>query len=313
MNQKLIIKALNNLELNTYEAKSYLSLLEKNNLSAVEVAKLSGVPRGRVYEALENLVLKGLCQSVSGDVKRYKAADPNVLRGKLESQAEAIEDKIDQVINQKKLELEELKTSSEEAIKSLTPLYEKNRNNDSPLDYIEIIKDPYQIHRKYIELYSKAQKEVLAFVKPPFAYASKEQFLEQTKVQFEAENRHVVSRAIIQMPPEDQAAEYFNFAKSKGKFESKDKKYNQVRIVDELPVKLFVFDDKTCFFTLEDPIKGITSMTMLVAEHEAMAKSFKLLFESFWANARDYYIINNKKYRLWDQTEITGNGGNPTI
>lgn len=65
--------------LNTYEAKSYLSLLEKQNLTAVEVSKIAGIPRARVYETLENLLSKGFCNLIAGKVKKYSAADPTVL------------------------------------------------------------------------------------------------------------------------------------------------------------------------------------------------------------------------------------------
>jgi hypothetical protein len=126
---------------------------------------------------------------------------------------------------------------------------------------------------------------------------------EQCKIQFEATERKVVQRAIIQMPPADQAAEFIARIRTTERDIKDASKYHELRIIDELPVKMHVFDEKVCFFALEDPIKSKTSLTMVIIEHEAIAKSFKSLFESFWEKARNYLIIDNKKHYLYPQNE----------
>jgi hypothetical protein len=102
---------------------------------------------------------------------------------------------------------------------------------------------------------------------------------------------------------EDKREEFFGKLFANKRIVKRSEILHEIRVIDELPVKLFVFDNRTCFFTLEDPIKGKTSLTMLVTDHEAMAKSFRFLFESFWEKAKDYYIIKGKKHYLYPEEE----------
>jgi sugar-specific transcriptional regulator TrmB len=80
MKHNLVWKNFDRFGLNTYEAKSYLSLLERNSLTAPELSRIAGIPRARIYETLENLIAKGLCNSEKGKVKKYSATNPSVLR-----------------------------------------------------------------------------------------------------------------------------------------------------------------------------------------------------------------------------------------
>ncbi len=95
MKPEPIIKFLKAFDLNTYEAKCYLALLKRDNLSAAEVAKLSGVPRARVYEILDNLMDRGFCHLVAGQVKKFRAASPLVFRDLVEQKHEKTKIEID--------------------------------------------------------------------------------------------------------------------------------------------------------------------------------------------------------------------------
>lgn len=53
------ISGLVQIGLTEYEARAYLALLRQPDISGYEVSRLSGVPRSKVYEALEGLVRKG--------------------------------------------------------------------------------------------------------------------------------------------------------------------------------------------------------------------------------------------------------------
>ena len=111
------------------DIKQRLHLLEKDRLSAVEVAKISGVPRGRVYEILDNLLAKGLCHSIPGKVKYYSAANPTVLREKMAAKLGTVKSEIDQ----KKQELRSLKNDTDEIIESLVPLFDESRKKTARL------------------------------------------------------------------------------------------------------------------------------------------------------------------------------------
>ena len=282
------------LGLNSYEAKVYLSLYERESLSVSEISKLSGVPRARVYDTLDSLMVEGLATLKPGKHKRYSAANPEVLQGKLER-------KIERQYSEQK---ETLSSTVLTLKRKYEATHEGGLENTNPLEYIEVLKNPLNIHKKYLELFSKAQHEILAFTKPPFAFANDEQLKEQDKVQFDAVDRKVTIRTIIELPPKDKIEGFFNKLFASEKTVNVHENQHEIRIYDELPVKMFVFDGKTCFFTLEDPIKGKTSLTMLVTDHIAMANSFRLLFESFWEKSRYDFIINGKKHYLYSEEEI---------
>lgn len=61
------------LGLNRYETKVYITLLSKGPKKAIEIASISGVPRGRVYDVLRSLEAKGL---INRQGHEYAAVHP---------------------------------------------------------------------------------------------------------------------------------------------------------------------------------------------------------------------------------------------
>jgi len=282
MKPKLIIKSFSTFGLNTYETKSYLSLLEKDSLSAVEVAKISGVPRGRVYEILENLLAKGFCLSIPGKVKKYKAVNPTVFQERIQPKLKVVESEIDQ----KKRELDSIKKDTNEIIESLVPLYNASRSKSEPLEYIEIIKDLYQIRRKYLQLCREAKEEVLAFSKPPYGGGPRKGLEEQAQQEPPKGRR---TRAIYEIPKDKEEIEWLfkciiSVSASHGE---------EVRVLKELPMKMAIFDSKIVLLVLEDPISKQTSLTTQIIEHRSLAKGLKMLFEMLWEQAEDFHILQD--------------------
>ncbi|MBL7054550.1 TrmB family transcriptional regulator [Candidatus Woesearchaeota archaeon] len=85
--------------LNIYEAKIWTSLLSRGIAAAGELADISGVPRSRCYDVLENLEKKGFIIMKIGKPIKYMAVQPEViverikrdLEEKAKSQEEFIE------------------------------------------------------------------------------------------------------------------------------------------------------------------------------------------------------------------------------
>src|SRR5947209_6648985 len=55
-----VIRRLTQLGLNSYEARAYVALAGRGSCAAADVARLSGLPRQRIYDVLASLVEKGL-------------------------------------------------------------------------------------------------------------------------------------------------------------------------------------------------------------------------------------------------------------
>jgi len=81
--QELINKVKDYFSLNIYETKVWLALLSKGIASAGEVATLSGVPRSRTYDVLENLEKKGFAIVKIGKPVKYIGVKPKLILEKL--------------------------------------------------------------------------------------------------------------------------------------------------------------------------------------------------------------------------------------
>ncbi len=71
-------KALQQLGLNAYEARSYLVLLGHSRFKALELAPRAHVPRQKIYEVLDSLVEKGFARVVQDRTKLFSAVEPNL-------------------------------------------------------------------------------------------------------------------------------------------------------------------------------------------------------------------------------------------
>lgn len=66
-----ILEILKNLNFTEYEAKAYLALLEVSPLTGYGVSRNSGVPRSKIYEVLDSLVMRGDILISPGTTQQY--------------------------------------------------------------------------------------------------------------------------------------------------------------------------------------------------------------------------------------------------
>jgi sugar-specific transcriptional regulator TrmB len=356
MNTALILKRFKDIGLTSYEAKSYLSLLNRDTLTVSEVSKLAGIPRPNAYEALERLMSKGLCASKPGHVKKYSASDPSLLEDKflvevnkavetevenlqerqkritessraaLEKELEKLKGREKQIIEENrsalKNELDDLREREQEVIEKseaslkielenlnkkemeiadkrerakenisglvseLTPQYEKSRLETNPMDYIEIIKDPHQIHKKFMQLVAEAREEILVFTKPPFS-RPREKRNEHLDQETEVLKRGIRGRCIYEIPTDEDESKWLS-----EHIRGAVKAGEEARVLKDVPMKMAVFDSRIVLFALADPVSKEPSLTSQIVEHRDVARSLKILFESLWEKAQDYHVLN---------------------
>ena len=65
------VEALNSMGLTVYEAKAYLTLLQKHPSHGHEISRRSGVPGPKIYETLSRMVQKGLVAVLNTDPQMY--------------------------------------------------------------------------------------------------------------------------------------------------------------------------------------------------------------------------------------------------
>ena len=261
MKNKEYIKRLVEVGLLPREARIYLALLNKNSFTATEIAKVSGIPRQKIYEILDNIIKKGICIEKIGKVKKYKAMEPESVFSGL----------IEQYKEKEKLALE--------LSNDLSALYEKNRERIDPLEYIEVLKDKKLIHKKWISLESEAKQEIIAFTKAPYSAP----FSENVDVEIDLLKRKLKIRGIYEyndiMYSEKEGIKIISSLVSAGE---------EARVIKELPMKMVIFDEKITMFALNDPISLKSSITTMIINHPSFAKSLKYVFESIWEKAMPF-------------------------
>ncbi len=149
--EELINKIRDIFDLNMYEAKAWLALLSKGIASAGEVAEISGIPRSRTYDVLENLEKKGFALVKLGKPVRYIGVKPEVIIEKLKNnvQKEARE-KIEYISRIKETE----------EFEKLKALYEQNENFHKEAS-ASILRGKLNISNQLRDFLESATKEVL--------------------------------------------------------------------------------------------------------------------------------------------------------
>ncbi len=275
---QILIDQVQQLGLSTYEAKAYLALLERETLTVPEVSKLSGVPRARTYDVLDKLVDNGLAVMRPGKFRKYAAVDFDTFKERLILQNEEQYSKQKAHIDKVALTLK----------KKFGSLVDAANFKDDPLDYIEVFRNPNQLHSKIMQLCGDAEREILMFVKPPYA-GSRKNIEEQLNQRAELVKKGISIRCVYEIP-EDEEALRLRLQTMKLVTEWGE----QAKLIKELPMKMGIFDEKTVVIALEDSISQKTSITTLVIEHRSLAKSLKILFNLFMEQAEDLRSFVNK-------------------
>jgi sugar-specific transcriptional regulator TrmB len=298
MNRALILKRFKDIGLSSNEAKSYLCLLQRDTLTVPEVSKLAEIPPPNAYRSLEKLMSKGLCISKPGPTKKYAASDPSSLEDKFLGQVdeaikielENLKEKLNHGLKEKEKETSQKRKAAKDNIKSLItelrPQYEKSRLQTNPLDYIEIIRDPYQIHKRFMHLVGEAKEEILVFIKPPFS-RPREKRNEHLDQETEVLKRGIRGRCIYEIPTDEDESKWLS-----EHIRGAVKAGEEARVLKDVPMKMAVFDSRIVLFALADPVSKEPSLTSQIVEHRDVARSLKILFESLWEKAQDYHVLN---------------------
>ena len=88
VNEEFLKKIRSSFDLNIYEAKVWTALLSRGIAAAGELADISGVPRSRSYDVLENLEKKGFIIMKLGKPIKYIAVQPEEILKRLKNKME---------------------------------------------------------------------------------------------------------------------------------------------------------------------------------------------------------------------------------
>jgi len=257
------VRRLQQIGLNAYEARAYLTLIGHPRFKALDLATRAHVPRQKIYEVLGSLVEKGFAQVVHGKAKLFSAVEPQLaLHGYLTRRRE--------VFDREQVDRQRL---AETASQEMQALYLDGQEDRGPLDYLRIVNEAGQIAEEYRRLLARSSQEYLEFSRRPYAVdPAMEPRLR------EALGRGAQCRLIFETRDLD--------ASHRRMLRNLTKTGVAVRVADELPLKLALFDARFGMIALVDPVLTRPQLTALVFEHEALAGALRGMFLEHWERAK---------------------------
>lgn len=241
-----------------YEARLYVALIRRDGSTPADLARVTRVPRPRVYDVVDSLVAKGLAVHRPGHAAGYVAVDPR--------QAMA------QLVEVQAQRLEMVRADAQAAVNELAPSFAEGNRHRDPLDYIEVIRDRDALTRRFDQLQTTVEHEFLAFSKEP-AVVSVEQNVVGMEMAATHDVRNIYELSLLHDP--ERRAGVHRFVELG----------EQARFVETLPLKLAVIDERVVMFALPDPIAGRDDLTSVVIEHPDLAAALKIAFEAVWTSA----------------------------
>jgi hypothetical protein len=247
------------LGLTRYEAKAYLTLIQRESYAASELAIEAGIPRQRIYDVLNSLVSRGLARDWPGPVTRYAATDP--------------QGAVERLLTVQRQALSGLESQSAALASGLRDTWVVGRKETAPLDYVEVLRDPGLLGARFLDLQREAETELLTFAKSPFAMPHNQIGLAATRriVRAGGDVRCIYESSVLD--DQDRIAETREFIDAG----------EGARVAHEVPMKLCLADGYRALFSLTDPIAGGLTSTNILVEHPSLTSSLRYAFESIWA------------------------------
>jgi HTH-type transcriptional regulator, sugar sensing transcriptional regulator len=256
------IEQLSGLGLTRYEAAAYAALLGRQGFTPAQVAARAGVPRQRIYDVLASLGARGLCiERVNGGQRSYYAVDPAV----------ALPTLVEERRRQAEAEQARLLNQAQGLIASLAPFYSAGSDVGDPLEYVDVLLDPRRVAERAVQLAQVAEREICVLFKRPLISSAEENMTEVR----EPTSRGVRYRVIYEraMLDDPELRTWVRQFRAWGQ---------EARVVDELPIKCNLFDERVALLSLQDPITGKPSFTALCVTHPGFTRMLTLAFEGLW-------------------------------
>jgi hypothetical protein len=261
---------LEELGLNGSEARVLMALLSRESGGATELARASGVPRSRIYEALESLTEKGLAQRrASGGAASWTTPGHSQVFDRLEAvEEERLRSQRDRV--------ERLRAVAAQSFPAVAR---------SERAYWETYPRAADYWASYLEMLDAAQEELLVFNTAPFIQPG-----HPNQHVLDMLARGVAARALYVAAdlehPDAQPYLQENFAYQEAGCE--------IRVVGELPMTLVVADRMHVQFVLRDPDDPVpVGPTAVHVEHPGFGAAMAATFEYYWAQGQPF--------RIWPQ------------
>jgi predicted DNA-binding transcriptional regulator len=247
---------------NRNEARIYLAALLRPPLRVAELAELGDVNRPKAYDALRQLVDKGLFSEVSGSghgqVARFQAADPMLV--------------VQRLRHQSALEQADRVQDTALLVADLFARYYEAPQGDDPFEYVELIRNSDAAWARRDAITAGAEKEVVQArrMTPPGT---------RPRAGDEVGVREGVSyRALYETG-------FLDFPQFVARLAEREQRGEQIRFVDKVPVGLTAVDRRKCLLSLNPTGLVSGQGSWVVLEQPALAHLLTDAFDLLWDSA----------------------------
>jgi sugar-specific transcriptional regulator TrmB len=269
---KDIISKLEQLGFTNYESKVFLTLYQGYRMSAAEIAKEAKIPRTSVYDILKNFSKKGICNEIETPTKFvYEIIDTNVIESKIQIDLETA--------HKKNLNL------LKDCFKEMRPVFKSKRPPEFKSE-VELLKGfNRQREQKFLELVQKSNKAILIM----------NRFKGNVSTELDSESKKFFKRGgVIKSIYEANS----NFRiKINNRWENVTregliklcetfmKHGEQIKLVNEIPQFVAIFDEKIVYFSLWDENIPKEDATDIFIHNKKFAAFITTMFNTYWDKA----------------------------
>ncbi len=151
VNEEFLKKLRSSFDLNIYEVKVWTALLSRGVAAAGELADISGVPRSRSYDVLENLEKKGFIVMKLGKPIKYIAVKPEEILKRIRKKVQEDAD----------LQLQMLeKVNNTDIYQEIELLYKQGIDKVEPSELSGVLKGRKNVYEHLKTLIANAEKSV---------------------------------------------------------------------------------------------------------------------------------------------------------
>jgi hypothetical protein len=237
------------------EARLYLAASGRPALRAAELAELAGVTRTKAYDALHQLVGKGLLRQRPGRAARFEAAEPELLAQRLRQRSIQ-----DQAL---------LVQDTGALVADLFARYYAAPASDRPFDFVELIRNRDAAAARCEAIVAGARSEVASAIRlAPGAMGPAEAGA--------GPRGGVRCRALYETGFLDDHAFRAGVAE-------RERRGEEIRFVERVPVGLCVVDRRTSLLSLNRTAVTGGPGSWIVLEHPGLSTTLTDAFDLAWA------------------------------
>jgi HTH-type transcriptional regulator, sugar sensing transcriptional regulator len=245
------------------EARMYLAALGRGPLRVAELAELSDVNRPKAYDALRQLVDKGLFEESAGPdaspVARYQAADPALV--------------VQRLRHQSALEQADRVQDTSLLIADLFARYYEAPQGKDPFEYVELIRNSDAAWARRDAITAGAEKEVVQ-ARRMTPTGTRPRAGDEVGVR-----EGVIYRALYETG-------FLAFPQFVARLPEREQRGEQIRFVDAVPIGMTAVDRKKCLLSLNTTGLVSGQGSWVVLEQPALTDLLTAAFDELWNSAQ---------------------------